>query len=115
MTQPTFDINKRNAERVSTERPICMKADQQTISAKTIDLSIIGTGVLSETPIQEGSEIQITFGLPNINNKEIILCGIAARTAQVRHQYLIGIQFKDLSNYLQSVINDFIRKHHHHQ
>lgn len=115
MIQPTFDIDKRNAERVSTERPITMQANQIEIIAKMIDLSPIGTGVLSEIPVEKGITIQISFSLPNINNKEIILCGIATRTAQVRHQYLIGIQFKDLSNYLQSVIHDFVYKHQYDQ
>ncbi|PLA73868.1 hypothetical protein CYQ88_09070 [Hydrogenovibrio sp. SC-1] len=115
MIQPTFDIDKRNAERVSTERPITVQSNQSTITAKMIDLSLVGIGVLSEKPILEGNEIQITFSLPNINNKELVLCGIATRTAHVQHQYLIGIQFKDLSNYIQSVINDFIHSHQRYQ
>lgn len=115
MVQSTFNTDKRNAERVSTERPIRLQFDQSSFSAKMIDLSAVGTGVLSEAPIDQGCEIQISFSLPNINNKEIVLCGIATRTAHVRHQYLIGIQFKDLSNYMQSVINDFIRSHQRYQ
>lgn len=111
MIQPSIETDKRNSERVSTERPIFMKSDETEFFAKMIDLSTIGTGVLSEKPILEGNEIQITFSLPNINNKELVLCGIVTRTAHVRHQYLIGIQFKDLSNYIQSVLNDFIRSH----
>lgn len=115
MIQPTSDIDKRNSARVSTERPIMMKSDKSEFVAKMIDLSAIGTGVLSEKPIVEGNVIQITFSLPNINNKELVLCGIATRTAHVQHQYLIGIQFKGLSNYIQSVINDFIRSHQRYQ
>ncbi len=115
MIKPTFDIEKRNAERVSTERPITLQLAQATITAKMIDLSTIGVGILSDTLIEKGNEIQLIFSLPNINNKDIMLCGIVARTAHVQHQYLIGVQFKDASNYLTSVLDDFVRKHLHDQ
>lgn len=115
MTQPTFDIEKRSAERVSTERPVTLQSDQTTITAKMIDLSKVGVGILSDSPIEKGNEIQVIFSLPNINNKDITLYGIVARTAHVRHQYLIGVQFKDASNYLISVLDDFVRKHLHDQ
>lgn len=108
-----YNSEKRRAERVSTERPVKLETDQGQTDAKMLDLSILGTGILSSQKVEQGEKVAVTFKLPSVGRSEIHLDGVTAHSSHIRdHQYLIGIEFTDISKYMQSVITEYIQYHH---
>lgn len=107
-----LDNEQRQYERISTERPVTLDSDQVHSHAKMIDLSIRGLGLISQTPISEGDSIQLGFRLPTTGESEIKVSGIAVHTQQVRREFLVGIEFKNLQHGIEKVIHEYIQFHH---
>lgn len=108
MTNPQ---EKRKAERISTERPVKIKYDHTEGNGKMLDLSVIGAGFLTNDEIEENEELCIGFVLPTYN-KAMYICGLAKHASKIRNQYLVGVEFTDISDYDQTQISKFIAYHH---
>lgn len=106
-------LEKRKYERIATERPvqIVTQSGNQTLG-KMIDLSIKGTGIVASEGIETGDAVSLHFKLPSTGASDIVLEGTTAHSYSVRHEFLIGIEFQNISDYMESVIADYIRFHH---
>lgn len=101
----------RNAERISTERPIDIQRQNNQVSGKMLDLSVRGLGFVTDHEIKQDDTLCIGFQLPNYT-QPLSLCGIAKHANKVRNQYLIGIEFDDVNDHQRMQINEFIANHH---
>ncbi|MGE4498919.1 MULTISPECIES: PilZ domain-containing protein [Piscirickettsiaceae] len=108
-----YTAEQRRAERISTERPVKLTTESGSSDAKMLDLSILGVGILSNEELNEGDKVSVQFQLPSIGRSEIKLEGVTAHSTHIRgQQYLIGVEFTDISDYMQSVITEYINYHH---
>ena len=106
-------MEKRKYERVATERPVqIISANGDETLGKMIDLSIKGTGIVAPESVGKGDKVSIQFQLPSTGSSEILLEGITAHSFSVQKEYLIGIEFQNISGYMESVIAEYIRFHH---
>lgn len=105
----------RKVERVSTERPVevhhIKAVDPQDVKGKMLDLSVSGTGILTDSPIEENEQLKVLFSLPN-QEQALSLSGTAIHAYKIRNQYLIGVQFNNISDFYASKIQEYITYHH---
>lgn len=109
---PTSSNNRENrqAERVSTDRPVQLTHDSQKHQAKMINLSITGLGILSNFKLDDSQNIQIDFELPFYDDyTSVKLQGTVIHCTPVRGQYLLGVALNNLNKHQTLVMENFIK------
>jgi len=106
-----MNSEKRHFERIGTERPAQIKTEEQTHSAKMVDLSIQGTRLLSPVNHAINQLIELTFNLPTLGPQPIVLSATVTHMTQIRHQYLIGLKFEPSNLLAENAIKEYIHYH----
>lgn len=110
MNSPTND--RRHFERVSTERPVTLRTQEQPIQGKMIDLSLRGAGVLIHDVCVVTDLIELSFVLPTNSNKALSLSATITHSSPVRGECLLGLEFINIPQAQEAAIKEFIRFHH---
>lgn len=108
---------KRRAERISTERPVQIDFDdpaspKETMQGTMLNLSTLGAGFVSPTPVPEGAVVTLNFQLPTAGAHPIQAKAQSRHSVKVRQQFLTGVEFIHLSAFKQNQIQTFITRHH---
>jgi len=117
MTQSTGTTGsattKRKYERVSTRRPADLIISDQTLVVTLINLSMEGVGLMVNEALELKQRVQVKFCLPNYDqSSELNLTGLVTHVTHIGTQYLIGLQFAELTQHESLVIKGFINFHH---
>lgn len=100
----------RQAERVSTDRPVKLTHENQNHMAKMINLSTTGIGILSNLKCEDSQNIQIDFELPFYGDFTALkLEGTVVHCTPVRGQYLLGVTLNSLNKHQTLVVQNFIK------
>lgn len=102
---------KRQAERIATERPVKIFISDETVVAKMIDISIMGAGILSPQDCMEDNLIEVEFNLPSMGAKALRMEARVVHIAQVRGECLMGLRFDPEVKSNQIAIGEYIRYH----
>ncbi|WP_084657257.1 PilZ domain-containing protein [Hydrogenovibrio kuenenii] len=108
----TSTNDRRHFERVSTERPVTLRIQEQPIQGKMIDLSLRGAGVLIHDTCVTTNQIELSFVLPTNTNYALSLSATITHSSPVRGQCLLGLEFINTPRSQETAIKEFIRFHH---
>lgn len=103
--------DKRQVERIATERPVKLYISDEIVQGKMIDLSILGAGVLSNKTCRKEDIIELEFQLPSMGAKSLKMGAKVVHLASVRGNCLMGLRFDPEKNSDQVAISEFIRYH----
>lgn len=104
---------QRKYERISTHRPADVTIGDKSVVATLINLSIDGAGLMIDTALELKQQIQVRFCLPSYDqSSELNLTGLVTHITNIGSQYLIGLQFAELTRHENLVMTGFIKYHH---
>ena len=79
---------------------------------KMVDISTCGLGLLSSKPLNTEHPVEIQFTLPTYNNTaNIQITGKIVHNTRVNQQYLLGIEFQNLTAHDLLVLKEFFIYH----
>lgn len=108
-----MENNQRQFERVSTSQTIVISHHEHEDAGKMIDISQQGSGLIADTPIDEGECICLKFTLPTSSNRTPFeVEAIVIHSNKIRHQYLVGVTFSKMDATHQAAIREYIARHH---
>lgn len=102
------NFNRRTSPRVAIGLPISYRAGGTIAPAVTIDVGKGGLAVRTMTPLPKDTATQVKIKLPGLGAE----IEIGARVAWSRRAVGMGVQFEELSQSDQRVVDDFIDKTH---
>ncbi|WP_127470151.1 PilZ domain-containing protein [Thiomicrorhabdus aquaedulcis] len=106
-------VNQRCENRVSINRPVQMQAAAQPLSAKMLDLSSCGMGVLCPSALPAGQSLSVSFSLPDYEQEHpLCLQGEVVHTTKTQNLYLMGIVFNEMTAHQALIIRGFMGYHH---
>lgn len=104
---------QRKHERISTHRPAEVIIGDKSVAATLINISLDGAGLIVDTALELKQKIQVKFCLPSYDqNSELNLTSSVTHSTTIGSQYLIGLQFAELTRHENLVITGFINYHH---
>lgn len=102
---------QRNTDRISVSKSITFLHRKAQEKGKMINLSMYGSGFISNKALEIGETIDIKFSLPTSNiNSELELQGKVIHSDKVKQQYLIGLKFTEVSSPYKMAIQEFMSK-----
>jgi c-di-GMP-binding flagellar brake protein YcgR len=101
----------RYAKRANVDKPASLIFNQQVFSVRVINISITGVGILYQHALLPQEQITLKIEL-NLHGQvfNLNLKGKIVHTTQVQTQFLIGIEFYELSDYSKRIINQYVNQ-----
>lgn len=104
--------HNRQHGRINTHRPAELIVGDQPLMATLTNLSSDGVGFLTNSKLEIKQQLRIKFCLPNYDQRsELTLYGEVTHCSTIGNQYLIGLQFAELTPHQNLVITGFINFH----
>lgn len=102
---------KREVERVATERPVTLFFGNEKIAGKMIDLSVVGAGIISDRACASDDRLQLEFSLPSMGAQSLRMKAKVVHATTVRGKCLMGLTFDPKVKANQIVISEYMRYH----
>jgi len=108
----TYHNDKRCSARASLNRQAQICLPSEKLSIQILDISVCGLGAISPATFDIESEFIIKLSLPGYEQSNTLnIFGRIIRCLPVNNQYLIGIEFQDLTPHNTLVIKEFLSFH----
>ncbi|QKI89942.1 PilZ domain-containing protein [Thiomicrorhabdus xiamenensis] len=112
MLKNAHGSERRCSPRIAINLPVSLECNEHVLECKLIDISMCGIGLISNATLPVCTPAIIRLKLPNedgfINMK---LQAKITRCTKIREQYLIGLQFVDLSSFHEYELSAFFSYH----
>ena len=102
---------KRRHTRVSVNRPIAITlTDGSTITARIINLSVGGVGIIYAAPAESGSVLEVSFNLP-YNGKvyPLKLKATVVHSHLTNDEYYTGFEFVNIDEESRQLLEGYVR------
>lgn len=112
MLNNPHSTERRCSQRIAINLPVSLTCNGQDYECKLIDISMCGTGLISNTAFPVCTPAIIHLKLPNEDGFiDMKLQAKIRRCTKIREQHLIGLQFVELSDFHEYELSAFFSYH----